>query len=106
TGIADIPMGPVTGTVNVGYSRTIKGMQNIGSANIAFSGPVGSMTWYEEQFVNYPVSGFSNGGIRASLQIPLSSAFSFDIDPAMLYTGSGAGTTWSFNPQLGLDLTF
>ncbi|HEY9766389.1 MAG TPA: hypothetical protein V6C82_08480, partial [Chroococcales cyanobacterium] len=61
-----------------------------------------------EQFANYPLekANVLNGGLRASLIVPLGDRLSLDLNPAFLWTRNGTTTDWVFSPNLGIDCTF
>jgi hypothetical protein len=126
TGLVDITTGPVTSSLNFGYSRTIGSSvtpavtdANILSGNVNFTWPVAGLTLFEEQFVNYPVGGSSNGGFRASVIFPfMDNKLTLDINPSILWSQTAAvaaaGTTpavpagmaWTFSPNVGASYTF
>lgn len=97
---------PLTMGVNAGYARGISTGTNLLSANLNFSLPTDNLIIYEEQFVNYPVGGYSNGGIRLGLSVPVANNWMVDVKPAALWEGNATGATWSFNPSIGASYKF
>ncbi len=106
TGLMDLVTGPVTTGINLGYSRGLSSQTNWGAANVNFTLPFAGLTWYEEQFVNVPMGGNSNGGVRGSAIIPVSETVACDVTPALLWTNDPTGTTWTFSPNVGLTMLF
>ncbi|HEY9897682.1 MAG TPA: hypothetical protein V6D00_00745 [Pantanalinema sp.] len=106
TGLVDWGCGPVTSGVNFGYAKGLSSGTNLAAGNLNFTLPMDGLSLYEEQFVNYPIGGFANGGIRVSLNFPVSKRLTFDVSPAVLWANGAAGTIWSFNPNLGFALSF
>lgn len=106
TALVDWATGPVTSSVNLGYARGLSTGTNLAAGNLNFTLPLAGLSLYEEQFVNYPVGGFANGGIRAGLSFPVTKQLMFDITPAVLWGNGNTGTAWSFNPNVGFDLSF
>lgn len=113
TALADLYIGqmvgstlPLTMGLNAGYARGVSTGTNLVSGNVNFTLPTNGFIFYEEQFVNYPVSSYANGGIRVGMSIPVGDKFLFDIKPAALWEASASGATWSFNPSVGASIRF
>jgi len=113
TALADVYLGQALGTnlplvmgLNAGYARGITTGTNLVSGNINFTLPTNNLIVYEEQFINYPVGGYSNGGLRLGLSVPVGDRWMFDIKPAALWEANATGSTWSFNPSVGASVKF
>jgi hypothetical protein len=107
TGLMDFNMGGgVISSLNLGYARQVASGTNWTDANISFTVPVGALTFYEEQFVNYPVSGYSDGGVRGQVCFPLREKVVLDVNLAGLWQSGSSGPAWSLNPNVGLCYTF
>lgn len=104
--VADFATGPVTSSVNLGYARGVTSSTDWTTANVNFTLPMGGVTGYEEQFMNYPLGGYANGGVRASLILPLVEKMTLDLNAAALWTSGAAGSTWTFSPNLGVSYAF
>lgn len=112
--LADINIGeathsylPLTLGVNAGYARGLSSGTNLLSANVNFRLPTDNFTVYEEQFVNYPVGGFANGGVRLGFSVPVGDKWMIDVKPAALWEADNVrGATWSFNPSIGASVKF
>jgi len=102
----DMLAGPMTSSVNLGYARGVTSHTDWATANLNFTLPLGGVTGYEEQFVNYPVGGYANGGVRASLIVPLVEKMALDVNAAGLWVNGTQGSTWTFSPNLGVSYTF
>lgn len=102
----DMPTGPVTSSVNLGYARGVSSGTDWANANLNFTLPLGAVTGYEEQFVNYPVGGYANGGVRASLIVPLVERMALDLNAAALWTNGSQGSVWTLSPNLGVSYAF
>lgn len=113
-GSVDFATWSVTTNVNFGYSRTFPyasptpSGDNILSGNLNFTLPFSGFSFFEEQFVNYPVGGFANGGFRMSVFFPpiLNNKLIFDINPAVLFSTGSNGISWVFSPNAGLTYIF
>ena len=97
---------PLTMGLNAGYARGISSGTNLVSGNLNFALPTSNVVLYEEQFVNYPVGGYANGGLRLGVSIPVGDKWMFDVKPAALWEANAAGSTWSFNPSVGASVKF
>lgn len=97
---------PLTMGVNAGYARGISSGTNLLSGNLNFTLPTSNLIIYEEQFVNYPVGGFTNGGLRLGLSVPVGDRWMFDVKPAALWEANATGASWSFNPSVGASVKF
>ncbi|MFN8577894.1 MAG: hypothetical protein U0354_13670 [Candidatus Sericytochromatia bacterium] len=113
TALADIYLGqalgssvPLTMGLNAGYARGLTSGTNLVSGNINFTLPTSNFIAYEEQFINYPVGGYSNGGFRLGFSVPVADKWMIDIKPAALWEANTTGTTWSFNPSVGASVKF
>lgn len=113
TGLMDFALGqmvgsnlPLTMGVNAGYARGITSGTNLVAGNLNFTLPTSGLVLYEEQFVNYPVSNYANGGFRLGVSVPVADRWMLDIKPAAMWEASSAGTTWSFNPSVGASVRF
>lgn len=106
TGLLDWTTGPLTSGFNLGYARGLSSGSHLVAANVNFSWALAGLACYEEQFVTWPVGGGATGGCRFSLGVPVGGGTTIDLTPAVLWTQTAAGVTWSFNPNLGLSLTF
>lgn len=103
---ADFATGPVTSSVNLGYARGVATGTDWATANVNWTLPLGGVTVFEEQFVNYPIGGYANGGVRASLIVPVIDKMSLDLNAATLWTSSPQGGSWSLSPNLGVSYAF
>jgi hypothetical protein len=106
TAIVDLSGSPLSSSFNLGYGRGLNGNTNIVAANLNFTGPPGAITYYEEQFVTYPINLYAYGGIRVAAIIPLSAKTTFDVSFAALFQNSPTGPQWSYSPGLGATLAF
>jgi len=113
TGLMDFAVGQAVGSsvplsmgVNAGYARGITSGTNLVSGNLNFTLPTSGLVLYEEQFVNYPVSNYANGGIRLGVSVPVADRWMLDIKPSAIWEASAAGTSWSFNPSVGASVRF
>ncbi len=113
TGLMDVYLGQFTGAdfpltmgVNAGYARGLTSGTNLMAGNLNFTLPYSNLIFYEEQFVNYPVGGYANGGVRFGINVPVSNKVMFDIKPAALWDVSSAGISWTFNPSVGASVRF
>ncbi|MBM3276420.1 MAG: hypothetical protein FJZ00_14795, partial [Candidatus Sericytochromatia bacterium] len=106
TAIVDVTGAPLSTSFNLGYARGLNTNANIVAANLNFTGPPGAVTYYEEQFVTYPINLYARGGIRVVAIIPLSAKTTFDASFAALFQNSPTGPQWSYNPGLGATLAF
>jgi len=97
---------PLTMGVNAGYARGISSGTNLMSGNLNFTLPTNNLIVYEEQFVNYPVGGFTNGGFRLGLSVPVGDRWMLDVKPAALWEANSTGANWSFNPSVGASVKF
>lgn len=97
---------PLTMGLNAGYARGISSGTNLVSGNLSFTLPTNNLIIYEEQFVNYPVGGYSNGGLRLGLSVPIGDRWMVDVKPAALWEANSAGASWSFNPSVGASVKF
>lgn len=106
TGLIDIAMGPVTTGLNAGYAHGAITGTNWIDANLSVTLPMGAVTFYEEQFVNVPLGGNANGGLRGAISFPLRDKMTLDLSPALLWTQGKGGMEWSFVPNVGVDMYF
>ena len=101
----DFIANPITTNINLGYSRS---NDNILSGNLNFTLPLSNFTFFEEQYINYPLGSFSNGGFRISAFLPaiFDNKLTFDINTALLFTNDIKTCNWSFSPNIGLVYKF
>lgn len=110
----DFITNPITTNVNFGYSKNFnfgnsaQSNDNILSGNLNFTLPFSNFTFFEEQFINYPVGNFANGGFRVSVFSPpiFDNKLTFDINTALLFSNDIKNCNWSFSPNIGLVYKF
>jgi hypothetical protein len=103
--LLDYPAGPGLVGFAGGYKRGFETGMNRLSANVNYTYTLGNWMFYEENLVNAPLGGATDGAVRGCVCYYVTPAFCVDVNPAVTFI-AGPALTASFNPNVGVAYTF
>lgn len=104
--IGNYPIGDFTAGYNLGYGRNLTNPDNIVTANLNGAYQFDGWQLFEEQHIDYPLSGSPTGAFRFSMFSQISDVATLDINLGALWAQSPTGLQWGFNPNFGVMWRF